>query len=267
MTYHPIHRRWRSRRLLWWMLPLELFGVVACLAMFGIAQPDTYRTTMWEIGGKEGFNSAPNYQVYFAANYKPIPTTPFVWSQTLTDFNVAISIISLFTLIGKLILIIMRLWFPIASIALHTCLATLYIVSIYGQMGPDHMDPRYPSNIAWYIRMGCDVAEKYGDAKSCKMAKGSFAAAIYMIFVLLVMLGQAVWSMLPNPDNDIKMADDDDDDDESSSDNGREKGWEMTGFRSPMSPGGRSMMSGRSVPFTPRTQAFHTLESKLPLRS
>lgn len=65
----------------------------------------------------------------------------------------------------------------------------------------------------------------------------------------------------------MKDADDDDDDEvESGSDLGREKSWEMTGFRAPMSPGARSMMSGHSVPFTPRTQAFQTLDRKLPLR-
>lgn len=68
--------------MLWWMLPAELAGVVACLAQFGIAQPNTYRTELWDIGGREHFNSSPNYQLYFYANYRPVPKTPFVWSQT-----------------------------------------------------------------------------------------------------------------------------------------------------------------------------------------
>lgn len=251
------------RRWLWYLLPFELVAIVACLTLFGIAQPDTYRTELWEIGGLEHFNSRPNFLLYFYANYRPVPTTPFVWSQTLTDFNVAISIISLFIFIAKLVLIIMRHWYPILSLSTHISLTVLYIVSMYGQMGPDHLDERYPSNIAWYIRMSCDVAGKYGAEKYCQMAKGTFAATVYMFFVLLAWLGMSVWSMLPNPANDVKDEDDEDEDDEqsSTSDNGREKGWELKGLRSPASP--RSGMT----PFTPRTQAFHTLDGRLPLRN
>ena len=61
----------------------------------------------------------------------------------------------------------------------------------------------------------------------------------------------AVMSMWPNK-NMTKM-DDDDDDDESSP--AEIKQWEMT----PQTP--------RGTPFTPRTQAFHALDRKLPLRA
>jgi len=65
------------------------------------------------------------------------------------------------------------------------------------------------------------------------------------------MLGLAIWSMLPNK-NMGKLADDDDD---SSSSPTNDKQWEMQ----PQTP--------RSTPFTPRTQAFHALDRRLPLRS
>ena len=108
-------------------------------------------------------------------------TDTVLLSFSLTDMNVAISIISLFVFIAKLVLIIMRHWYPILSTFIHGSLAILYIVSMYGQMGPDHLDERYPSNIAWYIRMSCDVAKEYGSEKYCKMAKGTFAATVYMV--------------------------------------------------------------------------------------
>jgi len=261
MAYHPIHRKWRVPKALWWILPFELAAIVACLAMFGIAQPDTYRTILWDIGGKEHWNSSPSYILYAYANYRPIPTTPFVWSQTLTDFNVAISVISLFVFISKLVMIIMRIFFPILGLFVHLVLFVLYIVSMYGQMGPDHLDERYPSSIAWYLRKDCSVVAKYGAEKYCKMAKGTFAATVYMIAVVLVFLGLAIWSMLPNPANDVKD-EDDEDDSNAGSENGREKGWEMRGLRSPTTP-----RTGGLTPFTPRTQAFHTLDRKLPLRN
>jgi hypothetical protein len=61
---------------------IELAGTVPALALFGIASPDLYRTTLWRIGYNETFNSDPNQILYAYANHRPIPTTPFVWSQT-----------------------------------------------------------------------------------------------------------------------------------------------------------------------------------------
>ena len=63
-------------------------------------------------------------------------------------------------------------------------------------------------------------------------------------------LGIGIWSMWPNK-NMGKL--DDDDDDASSPTNDKE--WEMQ----PQTP--------RGTPFTPRTQAFHALDRRLPLRS
>jgi len=59
--------------------------------------------------------------------------------------------------------------------------------------------------------------------------------------------------MLPN--KELDMVDSDDEDDNGSTRTGKEREWEM---QPPMTP--------RGVPFTPRTQAFHTLDRKLPLR-
>jgi hypothetical protein len=55
---------------------------VAGLALFGIADPDLYRTRLWTVGGNYGFNSSPTEILYAYANHRPIPTIPFVWSQT-----------------------------------------------------------------------------------------------------------------------------------------------------------------------------------------
>ena len=63
-------------------------------------------------------------------------------------------------------------------------------------------------------------------------------------------LGLAAWAMWPNPELDL---DDDEDDDDNVPSN---KQWEMQ----PTTP-------RMAVPFTPRTQAFHTLDRRLPLRS
>ena len=102
----------------------------------------------------------------------------------MTNFNVAISVISLFFLLAKLIAFIMKLWFPIVAVFVNMALLALYTVSVYGQIGPDYADPRYPSPAAWYFRQGCGLAKRYGAYKSCQIAQGSLAATFYMQYVV-----------------------------------------------------------------------------------
>lgn len=59
---------------------VELLGIVAALALFGIAEPNLFRTRMWQIGYDNHFNSSPKQILYAYANHRPIPKTPFVWS-------------------------------------------------------------------------------------------------------------------------------------------------------------------------------------------
>ena len=74
-VYRP-DKRWP-----WYtLLALEFPFTVALLALFGIADPNTYRTKLWADGAANGFNSSPETGLYAAANYRPY-TTPGVWSQ------------------------------------------------------------------------------------------------------------------------------------------------------------------------------------------
>lgn len=100
---------------------------------------------------------------------------------SLTDFNVAISIIALFFLLAKLILFIMRGWYPIVAVSVNLVLTTLYAVSVFGQVGPDYADSRYPSPAAWYFRYGCDLARPHGMYRPCQIAQGSLGVTLYML--------------------------------------------------------------------------------------
>lgn len=104
----------------------------------------------------------------------------------LTNFNVAISVLSLFVLVAKLIGFIMRVWTPIVGLIFSLAMSALYTVSVYGQMGPDYYDPLRPSPIAWYIRMGCWPAEGFANdaVRSCQLAKGTFAVTVIQLYVL-----------------------------------------------------------------------------------
>lgn len=82
---------------------------------------------------------------------------------------------------------------------------------------------------------------------------------IHSSAVVIANLCLNIWTMLPNA-NDKRSSDLDSDEESSPSSLKRnDKSWEMHGI--PQTP-----RTG-TVPFTPRTMAFNTLERKLPLRS
>ncbi|CRK39240.1 hypothetical protein BN1708_001536 [Verticillium longisporum] len=278
MNYRIFHRKWPSaKRYMWFNMLAELICMVPLLVLFGIAQPNTWRTKMWQIGYENGWNSDPRMILYAHANYRPLPKIPFVWSQSLTDFNVALTLVSLFSLIVRMVLFIMKVYYPLIALIFNIILAALWTTSMYGQMGPDHADPERPSNIAWYITRSCAPAGgRHNAEKSCRLAKASFAVTVLMLAVVLVNLGMAVWGMWPTEDDKHPHrknsrwdddSDDDDDDDNVESDRSspvKTGGqWEMAsmaGGKGPASP--RVMVQ----PYTPRTMAFQTLDRKLPLR-
>lgn len=228
----------------------ELIGLIPILVLFGIEQPDLYRSKFWQIGFDNKLNSNPNMILYAYANHRPLPKIPFVWSQTLTDFNVAISIVALFLLLSKLIAFIMKVWYPLIAVIINVSAIALWTTSVYGQIGPDFADSRYPSPVAWYIRLSCDIAKPYNAVRLCAIAKGTLAVSVYMLFLYLVNLGLAIHSMLPN---ELDKAEEEEDDADSVVI--KNNNVEMRGMMSPATPG---------VPYTPRTMAFRTLDRKGP---
>ncbi|KAF7546607.1 hypothetical protein G7Z17_g8316 [Cylindrodendrum hubeiense] len=251
-SYHLIFRKWPRipRRGTWWLMPFELAGTVTGLVLFALAQPNLYRTDMWQIGWDHRLNSNPAIVLYAYANHTPQPHVALVWSRTLTDFNVAISVLSLFMLLSKLTAYIMKVWFPVLATFINVGMVALYAVSTYGNIGPDYTDSRYPASSAWYFRKGCDMAKPNGHYSSCRLAQ-----AVLVPIVYLLNLTFAIWAMLPNKVNDIVK---DEDDEFTVSEPKESHNWEMQSMKSPM---------GYQPPFTPRTQAFHTLDRQLPLRN
>jgi hypothetical protein len=75
-----VTRHWRYANLMYGFFVMELFLTVAALALYGIADPNTYRSKLWQNGADAGFNSDPSIVLYSYANYRPIKT-PLVWSQ------------------------------------------------------------------------------------------------------------------------------------------------------------------------------------------
>ena len=75
----------------------------------------------------------------------------------------------------------MKVWFPIVATVINFAMVALWTTSVYGQIGPDFADERYPSPVAWYIRMGCDIAKPYNAVSLCRLAKGTLAVSVYML--------------------------------------------------------------------------------------
>lgn len=82
-SYKIVKRKWPqvARKAIVWLIPLELIGLVPILVLFGIAQPDLYRSKMWQIGFDNQLNSDPNMIIYAIANFQPQPNIPLIWSK------------------------------------------------------------------------------------------------------------------------------------------------------------------------------------------
>lgn len=83
-TYRPVHRKWPKapRKGTAWLMLAELAGLIPILVIYGISQPNLYRTDLWKIGFEHELNSNPNMILYAYANHRPLPDVPLVWSKT-----------------------------------------------------------------------------------------------------------------------------------------------------------------------------------------
>lgn len=257
-----LQRRWKWPKVLIALMVIELAGTVPALALFGIASPNLYRTKLWRIGNNNGFNSSPLQVLYAYANYRPIPKIPFVWSQSLTDFNVAVSVLSMFVLLVKAAMFLLHIWYPILSTLANLPIVVLWAVSMYGQMGPDHSDPKHPSNIAWYLTKSCSYARPSGNYGYCLQAKGAFAVTVVMLVTFLLNLLLGIWSLIPTASQRAasKVGLDDMQTKHSPLSDNSDREWEMKRVLP-------TTNATPAQPYTPRTLAFNTLDRQLPLRA
>lgn len=98
----------------------------------------------------------------------------------MTEFNVIITLLSMFILLAKSAMYILHIFIPALSVVVHALLVALYCVSIYNQSRPDMSDPEHPSpGLPWYLSKGCSYAEP-GNKGYCMQARASFAVVIVM---------------------------------------------------------------------------------------
>lgn len=197
----------------------------------------------------------------------------------------AATIVTLFTMLLRMVLFIMKVYVPLIAVFFHVGTVAIWTVSVYGQMGPDHADPLHPSPIAWYLVRSCDAAGgRFRAVKECMMARAAFALSVVMLAIMLANLAIAFWGMWPSDqdrrprrkkrggyasDSDAEDSEDEEQEDDRRSSGGSShvdrKAVEMTSMSGAMG----KMPASPTVtvqPYTPRTLAFHHLDRKLPLR-
>jgi len=265
-----LSRRWKPNKWPFFvLLGLELPLTVALLALFGIAAPNLYRTKLWQDGSDNGFNSSPTTGLYAAANYRPY-TTPKVWSQFITNFNVVIVVLSMFIMLVKSVMYMLHVFPPILSVLVHAVVIALYTVSVDYQASSDTTDPAHPQNgPPWYITKSCSVTHDKSLVGYCQQAKASFACTCTMLGLFVIYFGLAVWSCFPSKQQRGQYAEEkrlkaekyarfETVEDPAS-------GRLTTVYPTPQTPG----FQGGLNPMTPRTMAFNTLggTKDLPLRS
>ncbi|KAL8642123.1 MAG: hypothetical protein Q9228_001148 [Teloschistes exilis] len=251
--YAAIPRQWKFPRTILYLFAVELAIEIAALALFGIAQPDLYRTRLWQEGSNHGWNSNPNEIIYAYANYRPI-NVPLPWSQFVTNFNVVIAVLALFLLLCKGIMYICHIFYPLISLVIHAALIALYAVSTHAQAAPDMSDPDHPQPGApWYITKSCGAPVNPKLKGYCQQAKGSFAVAIMLLAIFVVYFALSLYSLL-RPARSYSLASGKSGDVESP----QQRPWEM--MQVPATPG---TAGGLMSPTTPRTMAFNTLSGKM----
>jgi len=264
-----LSRRWKPNKWPFYVLiGFEFPLTVALLALFGIASPNTYRTKLWQDGADNGFNSSPLTGLYAAANYRPY-TTPKVWSQFITNYNVVIAVLSMFIMLVKSIMYMLHVFPPILSILVHALLIALYTVSVDYQASSDTTDPDHPQNgPPWYITKSCSVTRNKSLVGYCKQGKASFACTCAMLGVFVIYFGFAAWSCFPSRQQREEYAE---------QKRLKAEKWarfetledpntgEAMAYPMPETPGAQGGLN----PLTPRTMAFNRLggTKDLPLRN
>ncbi|KAA8575043.1 hypothetical protein EYC84_004263 [Monilinia fructicola] len=165
-------RKWRFPKVIIWLNVIELAGTVAALVLY------RFYMLMRIIDHCQRFH-------LFGVKHCKV-------------FNIGISVLSMFIQLCKVVMFIMHIWYPLISTIVNGLLTACWAVSMYGQAGPDHSDPRYPSNVAWYIAKSCSYAKSAGNYHYCLMAKGTFAVSTFMMVIYLANTILGVHSLIPS---------------------------------------------------------------------
>jgi hypothetical protein len=101
----------------------------------------------------------------------------------MTQFNVVISVLSMFILLVKSMMFVLSTFIPLLSVVIHAILIAIYAVSVRNQATPDLSNTKVPNlsrNLPWYLSKGCSYATEKNKGY-CMQARASFATTIVML--------------------------------------------------------------------------------------
>ena len=103
----------------------------------------------------------------------------------MTQFNVIISVFSMFLLLVKGTMFVLNAFLPILSIVVHAVLIALYAVAVHNQSSPDLSNPfgkvtNMSKSLPWYLGKGCSYATQKNKGY-CMQAQASFAVTCIML--------------------------------------------------------------------------------------
>ena len=101
----------------------------------------------------------------------------------MTQFNVVVSVLSMFILLVKSTMYVLHAFLPVLSVFVHSLLIALYAVAVRNQATPDLSDTKVKflqQSLPWYLSKGCSYAsdENY---HYCMQARASFAITCVML--------------------------------------------------------------------------------------
>ena len=101
--------------------------------------------------------------------------------HSTTNWNVVISVLSVFILLLKGIMFLTGVLHPLFSLFLHAGLVAVWAVAIHNQAAPDMSDPEHPQPGApWYITKKCAPPVSDDLIPYCKQAKAAFAITVVL---------------------------------------------------------------------------------------
>ncbi|OJJ03480.1 hypothetical protein ASPVEDRAFT_42938 [Aspergillus versicolor CBS 583.65] len=177
------------------ILTYESALVIVCLVLALHAYPDTCRTILWQYGGSEGWNSNPQDRIYFYANYRDPPPIPKIWSEEITESNLAISAVSTVTWIIRVVLLRYQ---PGSSrwilAAFDMLLVALWAISVHAQLSSDLSDAEHPSAWPWYLVHACGGLD-HQERGCCTLARWFLAASSNTLALYMGRFGWCVLSL------------------------------------------------------------------------
>lgn len=102
----------------------------------------------------------------------------------MTNYNLVLGVLSIFLLIAKIPMHLVRAFYPPLSAIISGSMMILFIVSARYQGGSDTSDPQHPQHgPPWYITKSCSVAAHKSNVGYCMQAKTLFAFSIMIVCV------------------------------------------------------------------------------------